>query len=86
MTRRSVGWLPVALAALATIASVAGLLLTVLGHVLLGAVADTWDFEHLPADWRDVRARWLRYHDGRIVVHVVGFVAVLAALVALAAR
>ncbi|QYR22511.1 DUF1772 domain-containing protein [Paenibacillus sp. sptzw28] len=66
--------------------SVLALLLIVLTVALtltmmepLNQLADTWDPDQLPADWEEVRQRWLALHTVRTVLAVGAFAALLAA-------
>jgi hypothetical protein len=45
----------------------------------LNRLADTWDPTQLPADWAEVRQRWLTLHTARTVIAVLAFIAFLAA-------
>jgi uncharacterized membrane protein len=45
----------------------------------LNRLADAWDPRQLPADWADVRQRWLTWHNLRTVLAVLAFASLLTA-------
>ena len=56
-----------------------GLLVTVVVHFPINDQIMTWQPDAPPADWRDLRARWLTAHAVRTWVAVAGFVLLVLA-------
>jgi len=57
-----------------------GLLVTVVVHFPINEQIMTWQPDAPPADWQDLRARWLAAHAVRTWVAVAGFVLVVLAV------
>lgn len=56
-----------------------GMLVTVVVHFPINDAIMTWQPEAPPADWQDLRTRWLTAHAVRTWVAVVGFVLLVLA-------
>ena len=57
-----------------------GLLVAVVVHFPINDVIMTWQPDAPPADWQDLRARWLTSHAVRTWVAVAGFVLLVLAI------
>jgi len=57
-----------------------GMLVTVVVHFPINDAIMTWQPDTPPADWQDLRARWLTAHAVRTVVAVAGFALVVLAV------
>jgi disulfide bond formation protein DsbB len=73
------GRLVFGLGTVAVLLTAATIVLTVTQMEPLNRLADTWDPTQLPADWAEVRQRWLTLHTARTVIAVLAFIAFLAA-------
>lgn len=56
-----------------------GLLVTVIVHFPINEQIMTWQPDAPPADWKDLRARWLTAHAVRTVVATAGFALLVVA-------
>ncbi|HVK18732.1 MAG TPA: DUF1772 domain-containing protein [Fimbriiglobus sp.] len=70
---------PFGLTLAALLAAVVGMAIAIKGNVPLNRQLIRWLPPDLPADWEQVRDRWLRLHSLRGAVESVGFVLLLAA-------
>jgi Domain of unknown function (DUF1772) len=69
--------LSTALLLVATMLWVAIIVLSVLGPVPINNRVQAWDIQHLPPDWRQQRQRWDRLNAIRVVMIVLGFLALV---------
>lgn len=72
-------WLPGALSTGAFLGAVVSLVLAIRGNVPLNEVMTKWDPASPPADWAEVRDRWLWWHHVRAIAETAGFLLLLAA-------
>lgn len=59
------------------IALVIDTVITVKGNIPVNNIINGWTPENYPANWSEVRAKWLRYFGYRQVVNIIGFVNLL---------
>ena len=71
------GWLVFGLGAVAVLLTVVTIVVTVAQMEPLNRLANGWNPAQLPADWADVRQRWLTLHTVRTIIAVLAFVAFL---------
>lgn len=73
------GWLVFGLGTVAVLLTVATIVVTVTQMEPLNRLADGWNPAQLPADWADVRQRWLTLHTVRTVIAMLAFIAFITA-------
>ena len=67
--------------AIAFIALIADILLTVKGSLPINDIINTWSPDHLPANWAEYRTKWFNVFQYRQVASIIGFVSLLAGAV-----
>ena len=67
------------LTAVALLATTVAMVIAVRGNVPINRQMDKWATTTPPADWEQVRDRWLRYHSQRGFAESAGFLAMLVA-------
>ncbi|MEU4572698.1 anthrone oxygenase family protein [Nonomuraea sp. ATR24] len=73
------GWLTLGLSSAALLLVILTVALTLTGLEPLNRVVDTWNPDKLPADWHEIRQRWLNLHLVRTVLAVAAFACLLTA-------
>lgn len=68
-------------AAIALVALIADILLTVKGSLPLNDIINNWSPEHFPDNWKEIRQEWFRVFSYRQVINITGFLSLLAATV-----
>lgn len=67
--------------AIAFLALVAEILLTLRGSLPVNDIINSWSPGHIPADWQAVRDRWFSIYQYRQVATITGFISLVAGLV-----
>ena len=57
------------------------LVFTVRGNLPINKLINTWTMDNYPADWEQVRAKWLSVYAKRQVVTIAGFISLVVAAV-----
>jgi hypothetical protein len=65
-------------AAIALLALIADILLTVKGSLPLNDIINNWSPEHFPDNWKEIRNDWFRVFRYRQVINIAGFISLLA--------
>ncbi|SEG97786.1 protein of unknown function [Nonomuraea solani] len=73
------GWLVFGFSLVALILVVLTVALTLAGMEPLNRIADTWNPDHLPADWEESRQRWFNLHLVRTVLALAAFACLITA-------
>ncbi|MFI6485830.1 anthrone oxygenase family protein [Nonomuraea sp. NPDC050663] len=73
------GWLVLGLSSAALLLVILTVALTLAGLEPLNRVADSWNPDKLPADWHEIRQRWLNLHLVRAVLAVAAFACLITA-------
>jgi hypothetical protein len=67
------------LTAVALMTTIVAMVIAIRGNVPINLQMEKWSPSAPPADWQQVRERWLRYHRQRGLAETAGFVAMLVA-------
>jgi hypothetical protein len=65
----------------ALVALVADILLSVKGNIPINRTINSWTTNEYPANWQQYRSRWFSLYQIRQFVNIIGFIALLAAIV-----
>jgi hypothetical protein len=68
-------------AAIAFVALVTDILLTVKGNLPVNDIINTWSADNIPANWTDVRTKWFTVFQYRQVANITGFISLLIGVV-----
>lgn len=75
------GSLTFIMAAIALVALIADILLTLKGNLPINDVINTWQPNDMPANWESIRDKWFTVFQYRQIANITGFVALLVAAV-----
>ena len=56
-------------------------LVTVKGNLPINSKINNWTVDQYPADWPEVRAKWLQYYQYRQILNIAGFASLVAGVV-----
>jgi len=65
-------------AAIALLALIADIMLTIKGSLPVNDIINTWSADNYPANWMDYRTKWLHIFQYRQLANITGFVSLLA--------
>ena len=68
-------------AAIALVALIAEILLTLKGNLPINDVINTWSANNYPTNWADFRTKWFDIYQYRQVANIIGFISLLAGVV-----
>ena len=68
-------------AAIAFVALVLDTVITVKGNLPINKIMNGWTINEYPANWSDMRGRWLHYFQLRQILNITGFIALVAGTV-----
>ncbi len=75
------GSIPFITAAVALVALVIDILLTVKGNLPINDVINGWTTENYPATWQEVRQQWFTIFQYRQIANITGFISLLVGMV-----
>lgn len=67
--------------AIALIALIAEIILTVKGNLPINDIINLWDANHIPANWETIRTKWFTVFQYRQIASITGFVSLAIAAI-----
>lgn len=68
-------------AAIALVALVAEIILTLKGNLPINDIINVWSADHIPANWSEIRDKWFTIYSYRQIASITGFVSLVIGMV-----
>ncbi|HTF16429.1 MAG TPA: hypothetical protein VK658_00080 [Chryseolinea sp.] len=56
-------------------------MITIKGNLPINNAINAWTENHYPANWQEIRARWLQFFQYRQILNIMGFAALVAGMI-----